>query len=142
MHELSLCRSIADIVERARGARSVDVVHLRIGQLRQVVPPTLTYCWELVTTDTDLAGSRLQIEHIPVRLTCLDCAASTEVSDALLIACGECGSPRVRVDAGEEFLLTSIALTRQAPADPAHVAAAPPPAQPPAHPTRPGPRST
>ena len=49
MHELSLCNAIQGVVERARGDRAVTHVHLQVGQLRQVVPQTLEYCWTLVT---------------------------------------------------------------------------------------------
>ncbi|MDO5503929.1 MAG: hydrogenase maturation nickel metallochaperone HypA [Actinomycetia bacterium] len=110
MHELSLCRSIVDIIERARDGRQVQVVHLRIGRLRQVVPDTLVYCWGLVTDDSALAGSRLQIESVPVRLRCQDCAASTEVEHDLVLVCGACSSGAISVEAGEEFLVTSMDL--------------------------------
>lgn len=41
MHELAICGSIADIVKRRAADRQVAAVHLRIGQLRQIVPDTL-----------------------------------------------------------------------------------------------------
>ena len=49
MHELALCGSIADIVDRRAAGRPVETVRLRIGELRQVVPDTLDYCWTMVT---------------------------------------------------------------------------------------------
>jgi hydrogenase nickel incorporation protein HypA/HybF len=108
MHELSLCRAIAATVEQARAGRVVEVVSLQVGQLRQVVPDTLQYCWTLVTVDSALAGSRLVIDHVPVRLSCRDCAAQTRVQHALVLVCAECGGAAVDVVAGEEFMITSI----------------------------------
>jgi len=58
VHELSLCGSIGSIVERHAAGRPVSVIHVQIGQLRQVVPDTLVYCWELVSEGTQLAGSQ------------------------------------------------------------------------------------
>ena len=50
MHELALCGAIADVVSRRADGRQVDVVHLRIGALRQVVPDTLSFCWSMVAS--------------------------------------------------------------------------------------------
>lgn len=110
MHELSLCQAIAGIVDRARQDRAVHTVHLRLGELRQVVPETLEYCWTLVTDGGSLAGSELAIEHVPVRLDCRDCGRQTTVEHALLLTCASCGSGRITVVTGEEFLVTSIDL--------------------------------
>lgn len=110
MHELSLCHSIHGIVDRARGDREVAVVHLRVGQLRQVVPDTLAYCWALVAEDGPLDGSTLDVDHVPVTLECHACGATTRVRHALVLTCATCDSGDVRVVAGEEFLVTSIDL--------------------------------
>lgn len=110
MHELSLCHSIYTIAERARDGRSVDVVYLQVGKLRQVIPETLVHCWGLVTDDTALAGSRLEIDHLPVELRCDECDATTSPTHELVLTCGACGSGRIRVMQGEEFMLTSMDL--------------------------------
>lgn len=110
MHELSLCRSIYGIADRARAGRRVDVIHLQVGQLRQVVPETLRYCWGLVTETTELAGSRLDIDHVAGELVCDACGATTTVQHALILTCADCGSGRTRVSEGEEFMLTSMDL--------------------------------
>lgn len=110
MHELSLCRSIFGIVDRARADRTVRTVHLQVGQLRQVVPETLCYCWGLVTEETPLSGSDLEIDHVPVVLDCRDCAARTDVENTLLLTCSACGSGSVELVSGEEFMVTSMDL--------------------------------
>ncbi len=110
MHELSLCRSIHTIAERAAPGRTVQVIHLRVGQLRQVVPETLTYCWSLVTETGPLAGSRLDIDHVPVVLDCDGCGTRTEVADVLMLTCGQCGSGAIEVRTGTEFEVTSLDL--------------------------------
>lgn len=109
MHELSLCRSIYGIVDRSRGERRVEVVHLQVGRLRQVVPETLEYCWRLTTETTPLAGSRLDIDHVPVVLDC-SCGASTTVERDLVLACASCQGGEVTLRTGEELLVTSLDL--------------------------------
>jgi hydrogenase nickel incorporation protein HypA/HybF len=64
MHELSLCGSIAGIASRCAAGRPVDTIHLQIGRSRDVVLDRLVYCWTLVTTSTELEGSRLDVEIV------------------------------------------------------------------------------
>ncbi|MCL8025396.1 hydrogenase maturation nickel metallochaperone HypA [Nocardioides bruguierae] len=115
MHELSLCRSIAGIVENARGGRAVATVHLRVGQLRQVVPETLVYCWGLVSDGGPLAGSRLEVESVPVVLDCRACGETTTVAHVLVLTCAACGSGDIVVRTGEELLVTSLDLAPPTP---------------------------
>ncbi|GAA1509739.1 hydrogenase maturation nickel metallochaperone HypA [Nocardioides humi] len=114
MHELSLCRSILQVVERAAGDQRVNAVNLKVGQLRQVVPGTLAYCWGLVTEDGPLAGSSLRIESVPVAGVCRDCGEETEIEQVLVLACGSCGSAAMDLVRGEEFLITTLDLDDRA----------------------------
>lgn len=114
MHELSLCRSILQVVERAAGDQRVNAVNLQVGRLRQVVPGTLAYCWGLVTDGGPLAGSSLQIESVPVAAVCRDCGAETEIEQVLLLVCGRCGGGAMDVVRGEEFLITTLDLDDRA----------------------------
>ncbi len=110
MHELSLCNSIVSIVDRAAGGRTVDTVHLQVGQFRQVVPDTLVYCWALVTETSRLAGSYLAVESIAITLECGACGAESRPDRGLNLVCGSCGSGNVSMLTGEEFMITSLDL--------------------------------
>jgi hydrogenase nickel incorporation protein HypA/HybF len=110
VHELSLCSSIHDIVDKAAGGRSVETVHLEIGQFRQVVPHTLSYCWGIVTATSRLAGSRLSIDHVGITLRCATCEAETTPQGALSLICSSCGGGDVSMLTGEEFMITSLDL--------------------------------
>jgi hydrogenase nickel incorporation protein HypA/HybF len=110
VHELSVCASIADIVTRQAAGRAVSVINVRAGQLRQIVPDTLVYCWALLVGDTSLAGSRIVVETVPARIRCRSCARTAEVGDLPVFACAGCGGIDVEVVAGEEFLIISLEL--------------------------------
>ena len=112
MHELSICGSIAGIATRRAEGRPVDTIHLRIGQLRQIVPDTLVYCWSMVTTATALDGSRLEVEYVPVRIECRGCGEVTDIGDFPILLCARCDSADVEVIAGEEFLVTALELAK------------------------------
>lgn len=109
MHELSICRAIADIVNRHSAGRPVRTVHIRIGQLRQIVPETLAYCWPLVNDETPLSGSALDVEHVPARIRCRNCDRTQELNAPILV-CDHCSGQDVEIIAGEEFLITSLDL--------------------------------
>lgn len=108
MHELSICGSIADIALRRAGERRVARIHLRIGQLRQVVPDTLSYCWQLVSADSELDGSVLDVETVQARIACRDCGRVGELGELPVFVCGNCHGVAVSVVAGEEFVLTAL----------------------------------
>lgn len=110
MHELSICGAIADIVTRKAGERRVETIHLRIGQLRQIVPDTLEFCWTMVSADTELDGSRIAIESVPATLTCRSCGAVTELDEIPVLACAQCAGVDVEVTAGDECLVTALEL--------------------------------
>lgn len=110
MHELSLCGAIADIATRRSGGRGVEVVHVRIGQLRQVVPETLVFCWSMVTAGTWLDGSVLEIEPVAARLRCRACEAESPLGGSVVFACRTCGGSDVAALAGEELYVTALEL--------------------------------
>jgi len=113
VHELSICSSIADIAVRHAAGRTVSVINVRVGQLRQIVPDTLVYCWGLVSEQTPLAGSRIVVESVPARIRCRSCDHAAEVGDSPSFACGRCGGVEVEIVAGEEFLITSLELAEE-----------------------------
>ncbi len=110
VHELSICSSIADIVRRHAPDRQVETIHVQVGQLRQIVPDTLVYCWTLVSADTSLDGSVLDVEQIPARIACVACGYSAEVGPLPSFVCAKCACTEITVTSGEEFMITSLDL--------------------------------
>ena len=65
MHELSVSSAIVDTVVRHAEGRRVTAVRVRLGRLRQVVPDSLAFYFELVARDTVCEGARLEQEVVP-----------------------------------------------------------------------------
>jgi hydrogenase nickel incorporation protein HypA/HybF len=110
VHELSLCGAIADIASRRAAGREVGVIHVQVGQLRQVVPDTLVFCWSLVTEGTSLGGSTLELERVDALLACRSCGDEHPLGEQLTFVCPACGSLDGAVLAGDELLVTALDL--------------------------------
>lgn len=81
-------------------------MHLRIGQLRQVVPDTLDFAWEITVRESPLADARLVIEHHPVVIRCRICDLESAL-DGWDLRCS-CGSTDVTVIGGDELEVTAL----------------------------------
>lgn len=110
MHELSLCHAIAGVVAPHAVGRRVDVVRVRVGALRQIVPDTLSFCWGIVRDSDGLPGAELELELVAAAVECRACGARSELTSRWSVRCPGCGSTDVTVVAGEEFLVMSIDL--------------------------------
>lgn len=107
MHELSLGQAIIDTVRRRGDGRAVRHVTVRIGYLRQVVPDALQFAWEMLTDDSELAGCRLEIEHVPAIVVCRACGETTTLAWPILL-CAACEGSDVELVSGEEFLIATM----------------------------------
>ena len=109
MHELSLCEAIADSVARHADGRPVRRASVRIGYLRQVVPESMSFCWQVLTDGTDLSGCELDIEHVPAVVACGAVRRGDHPRHAG-VALWLVWQQRSRAPSGEELLLVSIDL--------------------------------
>ncbi|WP_313676960.1 hydrogenase maturation nickel metallochaperone HypA [Mycolicibacterium sp.] len=108
MHELSLCQAIAGVVRPHAAGRRVDVVRVRVGALRQVVPETLSFCWTLVRDHADMTGAELELELVAAEVACRACDRQSEIASRWSVRCPHCDSADIEVVRGEEFLVTSV----------------------------------
>ena len=109
MHELAIAESVVSIVERNAAGRRVVSVELKVGHLRQVVPPRSTFAFELLVQGTALEGAELQIEDVPAAGICRECDAET-VLPYFPLQCSSCEGLDIEVTAGEELLVESLEL--------------------------------
>jgi hydrogenase nickel incorporation protein HypA/HybF len=107
VHELSLASAVVSTAERHADGRRVTVVKLRVGRLRQVVPDTLRFCFELAARDTACHGARLEIEAVEVGLRCTACGHDWHV-EIPSFRCPACAGAQVEVTTGDELEVESI----------------------------------
>jgi hydrogenase nickel incorporation protein HypA/HybF len=107
MHELSIADAIVTIASRHAAGRKVERVEVRVGHLRQVVPDSLQFAFELITAGTELEGAELALEEVPASVSCRTCEAQTTLKE-FPAHCGACGGLDVEVSGGDELLVISI----------------------------------
>lgn len=112
MHEFGLCEAIVDAVERRAAGRRVDHVRVRIGALHHPFDPALQEAFADVAAGTVAEGAELEVDVVPVRLTCGTCG-----QDQLLAAyrteCPACGCES-HIAGGDELDLASIRIATTA----------------------------
>jgi hydrogenase nickel incorporation protein HypA/HybF len=106
VHELSLANSIVETVEHHAAGRRVTKVNMTIGALRQVVPDSLEFYFEIASRNTVCEGAGLGQEIVPARARCDACRAEWDL-DLPFFLCAACGGPG-RPVTGEQFEVESI----------------------------------
>jgi hydrogenase nickel incorporation protein HypA/HybF len=102
VHELSIASAVLDTALRHAGGRRVSTVAVRTGAMRQVVPRSLSFYFEIVARDTPCEGAQLVLTEVATELACRDCARrwSPEIP---AFRCPGCGGADVEIAAGQEL---------------------------------------
>lgn len=115
MHELSIATAVIDTTLKHADGRKVSSVSVRAGRLRQVVPESLRFYFEIVARDTPCEGARLDLIESEAWLRCQQCGHEWEL-ESPRFRCPECASATVRVTSGEELLVEYIEVEEEEPA--------------------------
>ena len=112
MHELSIATAVVNTACKHADCRPVSVVGMRVGRLRQVVPESLRFYFEIVARGTVCEDSRLELDEIELQLECADCGSRWS-PELPVFRCPHCGSASVTIDAGEELEVDYIEVEEQ-----------------------------
>jgi hydrogenase nickel incorporation protein HypA/HybF len=112
MHELSLASAIVATAEKHAAGATVTTVTVRAGHLRQVVPESLDFYFELVARGTAVEGARLVLEVVPAVLRCA-CGHEWGL-ESPVFRCPACAGADVAVVSGDELQVESIEIEEDA----------------------------
>jgi len=116
MHELSLCQTLIDHVEkeveRAGQKGRVVIVEVVVGRFSGVHPDSLRFAFELLTADTILEGAEMNVAEPKATCCCRGCNARVEI-DEMPVECPECRGNDITIEGGRELLLQSIEIEDQ-----------------------------
>ncbi|MBI3585931.1 MAG: hydrogenase maturation nickel metallochaperone HypA [Ignavibacteriales bacterium] len=112
MHELSIAQNIVEIIRKQvpeKELPDVSLVRLQIGDLAGIVCDSLEFCYGVITTNTVLQNSKLEIDRIPARVFCRTCQTVSSTEPSFLV-CPACGSGNVKLESGTELQVSEIEL--------------------------------
>jgi len=110
MHEMSIAQSLVDIIKEEmvkHDARGLKSVRLHIGQLSAIVPKSLSFCFEVMTSGTDLEGTELVMEIVPLRAACRECGETFEIKD-YSFECPNCHSVEIDTISGQDLSIVEM----------------------------------
>jgi len=107
VHELSVSSAIVDTAVKHAAGRRVTLVSVRLGHLRQIVPDSMAFYFDLVARGTVCEDARLEYEVVAARLRCKPCRYEWDVTEPAF-RCPVCDGARVVVLSGEELEVESI----------------------------------
>lgn len=105
MHEMAIAQGILDIVldNAARhDAAKVLRIKLQVGEMTEVEPEALTFCFAAVAAGTAAAEAELEVEVTPLVGRCRDCGREFKV-ERFRFLCPACGSAGVEIVSGREL---------------------------------------
>jgi len=116
MHEFSLCQSIVEII--LAELKKVDAPKVRLkkarlvaGALRQVVPESMTFAFELLTKNTEIEGAQLEMVTAQVKCKCRSCGWEGEIED-MIFQCRGCKAATLDILSGKELYLDSLEIEK------------------------------
>ena len=110
MHEMSIAQSLIDIIKQEmirNNASILKSVRLHIGQLTAIVPQSLSFCFEVITSGTELEGAKLLMETIPLKGTCQGCSHTFEIED-FVFECPKCKGSDIKTISGQELSIVEM----------------------------------
>ncbi len=129
MHEASYAISIINSIMQHLGSEEVRVrkIKLKIGELTMIDPVALESAIQAYGMGTPVEGAKLEYEIVPAKMRCKSCGSTWGLKDVYpqleskvplihmyphivveLLKCPKCGSNKIEIIQGEEFILESI----------------------------------
>ena len=105
MHEISLIESIIEIITAEMPKHNitrVEAIKLKIGEMRQVIPDTLLFGFQVLSKGTPLEGAELIVENVPTKGHCKICDQDFAMED-WFSNCPECGKAEYDIISGREL---------------------------------------
>jgi hydrogenase nickel incorporation protein HypA/HybF len=106
MHEMTITLSAVEICQALAKGRLVTAVTLEIGELSDVMPEAVAFCFDACTKGTHLEGAKLHIVRISGRGRCA-CGREFSVV-APCDPCPSCGGYGFELLSGQELRVKEL----------------------------------
>ncbi|MBO0844010.1 MAG: hydrogenase maturation nickel metallochaperone HypA [Nocardioides sp.] len=109
MHEIGLCEGLVPGAVEGAAGRPVRSVRIRAGVLQRIVPESMQLAWQMVADGTVAQDALVELDVVPVTLTCRGCGATTQSEDPYA-RCSACSGVDLDTSGGDELMLVSLEL--------------------------------
>ena len=115
MHEMAITVDIVDAAIKyaeQNNATAVTDVHLRIGEIHDVVADLMQGAFRFLARDTIAKDAVLHITKVELRARCSECnlVFPANLWDKSTLKCPDCGQERLTVYSGKEFMIERIEI--------------------------------
>lgn len=113
MHELPVTERILDVVlshAKRNNVQRVVGINLRVGELSDLENEWIQHYFSYLAKDTVAADAKLNIERVPVVMSCSSCRHTfqVDIKEMKEIQCPECGSKKCTLVAGKEYYIKDM----------------------------------
>ena len=110
MHELSIAQEIIEqtiSIAKDNNMKSINLVHLKIGKLMQVVPDILEFNFNSLKENTICEMANLTYEIVTITINCHNCYKVSEIQEMNFI-CPHCQSFEIETKSGSDIIIEKI----------------------------------
>ncbi len=105
LHEMAIAQGILGIAldtAAQNDAAKILRVSLLVGQLTEIEPASLRFCFEALAAGTPADGAQLEVTVIPLTARCRDCGLDFAIENYRFF-CPECNSAGIEILSGREL---------------------------------------
>jgi len=110
MHEMAICESLVQTLEREAAARQfsrVRTIFLELGPYSGIEVDALRFSFDVVARGTLAEEATLDIVERPATAWCM-CCAKTVVRTDRYSPCPECGSYQLQASGGDQLRISQL----------------------------------
>ncbi len=111
MHEMSLTEGVVRILEdqaATHGFAKVKTVWLEIGELSNVDPESMLFCFGAIAKGSPIAAeATLEVVRVPGQAFCLDCGVNVAIANRY-DPCPTCGGTGLQVTGGDQMRIKEL----------------------------------
>ena len=97
---------------KRHGVEKLEAVNVAVGKLSAVVPHSLSFCWRVLTEETDMENVRLVIREVPLGFRCMDCMHQF-TAEEMVFTCPKCGADGPMLTTGRDMNIESIEVPQE-----------------------------
>ena len=110
MHELAVTKGLLKICleeGEKHKIKKIRKINIKVGELTDLLPACIEYYFNIVSKDTIVENTKINVENIPVEIKCNECGYSGVLGKNNYV-CPKCKGIVYEITKGKEFYLDTM----------------------------------